>query len=143
MAEPYIGEIRLSGFSFAPVGWNFCDGTILQIADYQALYQLIGTTYGGDGVNTFGVPDLRSRFPLHQGSNYVLGQLAGTTTVTLTAAQMPSHSHALMAQNGAANQSSPAGNCFANTAASSVNWYTTNAPIPADNLAASAVTPAG
>lgn len=97
MSNPFLGEIRLFAGIFAPVGWNFCDGTIISIAENTALYQLLGTTYGGDGVNTFALPDLRSRVPLHMGTGggdtYVLGQPGGLENVTLLANQLGGHNH--------------------------------------------------
>jgi microcystin-dependent protein len=112
MAQPYVGEIRLFGGTFAIAGWSFCNGALLSISQNSILYQLLGTTYGGDGVNTFALPDLQGRIPVHQGQgaglqNYVLGQKGGAETVTLITAQLPAHSHAAMAGTGAA-QSSPA-----------------------------------
>jgi microcystin-dependent protein len=109
MSTPFVGEIRMFGFGRTPNGWQACDGSLLSIAEYDVLYTLLGTTYGGDGQNTFGVPDLRGRVPLHQGqgpglSNRVLGELSGTETVTLDSGQMPAHSHAVFAtSNGASN----------------------------------------
>ncbi|MGO8739000.1 phage tail protein [Rhodoblastus sp.] len=101
MGQPYVGEIRLFGGNFAPVDWHFCDGTLLSIADNSVLFNLIGTTYGGDGQTTFALPDLRSRVPLHQGSRggqtYVLGQFGGAETVALTTSQIPAHSHQVQA----------------------------------------------
>lgn len=98
MSTPYVGEIRLFGFSRAPVDWLPCDGRLLSINDYQVLYVLLGTSYGGDGVNTFALPDLRGSAPIHQGtglglSPYVLGQVGGNENITLITAQMPAHSH--------------------------------------------------
>ena len=98
MSTPYVGEIQMFGFNFAPYGWSFCNGQLVPISQNQALYTLLGTIYGGDGVTTFGLPDLQSRIPVHSGqepglSNYVLGQAAGTTTVALTQGQLPSHTH--------------------------------------------------
>ena len=112
MSVPFIGEIRLFGFNFAPVGWQACNGALLQISQNETLFALLGTTYGGDGQATFGVPDLRGRIPIHQGqgpglSNYVIGQVAGAETVTLTAQQMPSHTHALGASTAAATTVAP------------------------------------
>ncbi len=103
MAEPYVGQIIATGFSFAPVGWQLCDGTLLQIANNEVLYTLLGTTYGGDGQTTFGVPDLRGRTIVGTGQgpglqNYIMGQKSGTETVTLTTANMPAHSHVPQAQ---------------------------------------------
>ena len=98
MSSPYIGEIQMFGFTFAPYGWSFCNGQLVPISQNQALYAILGTTYGGDGVTTFGLPDLQSRLPVHSGqgpglSNYVLGQAAGAATVALTQGQLPSHTH--------------------------------------------------
>jgi microcystin-dependent protein len=112
MAQPYVGEIRMFGGNFAPVGWAFCNGALQSISQNPTLYQLLGTTYGGDGVNTFALPDLQGRIPIHQGQgaglqNYVLGQKGGVQSVTLTVGQLPLHSHTAMAGAGAA-QSSPA-----------------------------------
>ena len=127
MGSPYIGEIRLVGFDFEPVGWAFCAGQILPIDQYQALFALIGTTYGGDGRSTFALPDLRGRIPLHQGDGFVMGELSGTEEVTLTSAQLPAHTHAPKCDNAfGGTQLSPVGNVwsfdasgqFANYAAS-------------------------
>jgi microcystin-dependent protein len=112
MAQPYVGEIRMFGGTFAIAGWAFCDGSLQSISQNPTLFQVIGTTYGGDGVNTFALPDLQGRIPVHQGQgaglqNYVLGQKGGAETVTLITAQLPAHSHLAMAGSGAA-QSSPA-----------------------------------
>lgn len=100
--EPYIGQIQLFAFPRTPTNWHQCDGSLLAISQYDALYTLIGTTYGGDGVNTFALPDLRGRIPIHQGqgnglSLHVLGERAGSESVTLTSASMPAHPHALQA----------------------------------------------
>ena len=110
MSTPYIGEIRMFSFGTrgAPNGWQACDGSLLPISQYDALFALIGTTYGGDGQTTFGVPDLRGRVPMHQGtgpglSTYVIGQKAGTETVTVLATQMPAHTHSITGPRGANN----------------------------------------
>ena len=115
MTQPYIGEIRMFAFGNrgAPNGWFPCDGRLLPIAEYDALFALIGTTYGGDGQVTFAVPDLRGRVPVHQGqgaglSSYIIGQRAGTETVTLLATQMPSHTHGLIATSSGSTSVSPA-----------------------------------
>lgn len=105
MSQPYIGEIRIFAGNFAPVGWNFCDGSLIAISTNPTLFQLIGTTYGGDGVNTYALPDLRSRVPIHMGTGggatYVLGQNGGVENVTLTTNQIPSHYHVPQAAAGA------------------------------------------
>jgi microcystin-dependent protein len=94
---PFVGQIMMVGFNFAPVGWEFCDGQLLPISEYEALYNLIGTTYGGDGVQTFGLPDLRGRVPVHQGqgvaSTFVIGEPSGAEQVTLTVNELPAHQH--------------------------------------------------
>src|SRR5437588_11696587 len=96
MAQPYVGEIRMFGGNFAPAGWMFCEGQLLPISENATLFQLIGTTYGGDGQSTFGLPDLRGRIPIHQGNGFVLAQSGGVETVTLTVNQIPVHSHAII-----------------------------------------------
>ena len=99
MSTPYIGEIRMFGGNFPPVGWLFCDGQALPISQFDTLFALIGTTYGGDGVNTFNVPDLRGRIPIHTGPGFVQGQALGTETVTLNVPQLPAHSHSVLANS--------------------------------------------
>jgi microcystin-dependent protein len=120
MGTPFIGEIRLVGFNFAPQGWAFCDGATMSIVDNQVLYILIGTTYGGDGVNTFNLPDLRGRVPVHQGSGFVIGQAAGTESVTLNANQLPSHNHALQGSTDGGTSIDPTGNVLATTSTTKV-----------------------
>jgi len=93
MSDPYIGEIRMFGGNFAPNGWLFCQGQVLSISDYDTLFNLIGTTYGGDGQQTFALPNLASRIPVHMGSGFVLGQVGGVETVTLNTNQLPVHTH--------------------------------------------------
>jgi microcystin-dependent protein len=110
MADPYLGEIRMFGGSFAPQGWALCNGALLAISDYDALFQLLGTTYGGDGMSTFGLPNLQGRVPLHQAAQFPLGQSAGEESVMLTVNQLPSHSHAFMATKNAGSAPDPAGN---------------------------------
>lgn len=108
-ANPYIGTVMVFGGNFAPAGWALCDGSLLPISENDALFTLIGTTYGGDGQSTFGLPDLRGRFPVHQGSGFVLGQMGGVETVTLTTNQVPAHSHAPRASSSGSTQSGPGG----------------------------------
>ncbi len=112
MSTPYVGEIRMFGFSRTPNGWQACDGSLLAIANYDVLFALIGTTYGGDGQTTFAVPDLRGRTPLHQGqgaglSNYIIGQAAGSETVTISSPQMPAHNHTASATTAASTSLTP------------------------------------
>jgi microcystin-dependent protein len=97
MAQPYVGEIRMFAGNFAPAGWMFCEGQLLPISEYETLFQLIGTTYGGDGQSTFALPDLRGRIPLHQGNSFVLAETGGVEEITLTVQQIPAHSHPLLA----------------------------------------------
>lgn len=121
MSEPYIGEIRMFAGNYAPVGWEFCHGQLLPIAEYDTLFMLIGITYGGDGQTTFGLPDLRGRIPVHMGQNpqtgtiFTPGQKAGTETVTLTLAQLPNHTHTVTAST-IANTNSPANAVWASGA---------------------------
>lgn len=114
MSQPYIGEIRIFAGNFAPSGWAICDGTLLPISQYDAFFNLIGTTYGGDGQNTFALPDLRGRLPLHQGNGFTLAQSGGAETVTLTVSQIPAHTHVLAASSNAGTTHSAAGNLWAN-----------------------------
>lgn len=115
MSEPFLAEIRMVGFNFAPRGWAFCDGQILPINQNQSLYSLLGTTYGGDGRTSFALPDLRGRTPIHTSDWYREGQKGGAETVTLTAAEMPAHTHALKASADEADSPSNAGALFATT----------------------------
>ena len=117
--QPFIGEIRLVPFNFAPVGWAFCDGQLMAISENTALFALIGTTYGGDGQTTFALPDLRSRVPVHAGPGFVLGQAGGVETVTLTVNQIPAHTHAAAADNNAGTAAAPDGKVWA----ASNNYY--------------------
>lgn len=103
MSQPYVGEIRMFGGNFAPVGWAFCDGSPQSISENEVLFQLIGTTYGGDGESTFNLPDLRGRTPVHNGPNYVIGQSAGTESITLNVQQLPTHTHPMVAAGSAAD----------------------------------------
>lgn len=114
MSEPFLAEVRLVGFNFAPRGWAFCDGQILPINQNQSLYSLLGTTYGGDGRTSFALPDLRGRTPIHVGrsnggGDHRLGQKSGEETNTLSAAQMPNHDHVLQASSSDGNNFNPAG----------------------------------
>lgn len=130
--DPYVGEIRLVAFNFAPVGWLLCQGQTLPISGYDVLYALLGTTYGGDGQTTFNLPDLRGRAALHMGNSatggsYSLGQLGGVEQVTLTPAQLPAHTHTVAANStieAASSGNSPAGMLFG--AATEVKQYETS-----------------
>jgi microcystin-dependent protein len=139
MSDPYIGEIRMFAGNFAPVGWAFCAGQMLPISENDALFNLIGTTYGGDGQTTFGLPDLRGRIPLHQGAGMTLGGNGGAENVTLTATQLPAHSHPLMASTGPGNVNTPGGNVTAESAGVKIYY----ADEPTVNLAAGACSSVG
>lgn len=107
MAQPYVGEIRMFAGNFAPAGWMFCEGQLLPISENETLFQLIGTTYGGDGQSTFALPDLRGRVPLHQGNGFVLAETGGAEDITLTVQQIPAHSHWMYASTGLATSAAP------------------------------------
>lgn len=143
MSEPYVGEIRLFGGSFAPAGWAFCNGALMPISENETLFTLIGTTYGGDGQETFGLPDLQGRLPMHMGTalgqTMQLGERAGVESVTLTSNQMPSHSHSVIAS---------AAPGFANRPTGMTPGTSPNVDLYADgpassNLAAGSVVPVG
>jgi microcystin-dependent protein len=139
MGQPFIGEIRMFAGTFAPAGWALCNGQMLAISENDALFNLIGTTYGGDGQQTFGLPNLQGRVPIHMTSSSVLGQNGGVETVTLTTQQMPAHTHALMASTSAGTQNSPTGNVTA--ASPSITLYT--ADVTDTNMNAAAVSTVG
>lgn len=142
--EPYIGQIMAFGGNFAPQGWALCDGSLLPISQYDALFSLIGATYGGDGQTTFALPDLRGRAALHQGqgpglSSYSLGQNGGVEAVTLTVSQAPPHSHPVLGHSGAGDSPHPAGAVWAG---STVALYTAGAAANAA-MSASSISPSG
>ena len=113
MSQPYVGEIRMFGGTFAPAGWALCEGQLFSISENDTLFNLIGTTYGGDGQQTFALPDLRGRIPVHQGGFNPLGARGGTETTTLTVQQIPQHSHTLLASASPGFLASPASSTFA------------------------------
>src|SRR5436309_793108 len=110
MAQPYVGEIRIFAGNFAPAGWMFCQGQLLPISENETLFNLIGTTYGGDGQSTFALPDLQSRVPIHQGNGFTLAETGGVESVTLTVNQIPAHSHPLLGTTTIATATGPGGN---------------------------------
>jgi microcystin-dependent protein len=110
VSTPYIGEIRMFAGNFEPAGWMFCNGQLLPISEYEALFNLIGTTYGGDGQTTFALPNLQGRLPVHQGSGFTLAQIGGSESVTLTNSQVPIHSHSFLCENNPGAQRNPVGN---------------------------------
>lgn len=121
MSEPYVGEIRMFAGNFAPVGWAFCDGQLLSIAENEVLFQLIGTTYGGDGQVTYALPDMRGRVPVHAGQGHIIGEAAGSETATLTSNQIPSHTHGMQASQNFVSASSPP--TAATGATTTANFY--------------------
>jgi microcystin-dependent protein len=142
MSQPYVGEIRIFAGNFAPAGWEFCDGQALAISENEVLFQLIGTTYGGDGQQTFNLPNLQGRLPVHVGSGFTLGQAAGTEQVTLTVQQIPGHVHPLIASTAAGTAASPLGGLLAASGSSNV-YRAGPAPGGAAVLSPQTVGPAG
>ena len=139
MSFDYVGEIRMFGGAFAPSGWVLCDGTLLSVADNPQLFTLIGTTYGGDGLDTFAVPDLRGRLPVHPANGQIIGEPGGTETVTLDSAQMPIHNHAWLASAATALEPSPEGAVPGNQTLAQI--YVED--VPGTALAATMLTEAG
>jgi microcystin-dependent protein len=144
MAQPYVGEIRMFAGNFAPAGWMFCDGQTLAISENEVLFQLIGTTYGGDGEETFQLPNLQSRIPLHfgtgpDGTTYQIGEMSGTESVTLSTQQIPNHTHAFTGTANGANAGNPTGKVLAQSANVSYMVIDPNEV----NMNAAAVTPVG
>jgi len=144
MSNPYVGEIRMFGGNFAPAGWMFCQGQLLPISENETLFNLIGTTYGGDGQSTFALPNLQSRVPIHSGTapsgtTYTLAEMSGTETVTLTTQQMPVHTHAMIGSLDVGGSSSPANTILAQ----SPNIKAYFEAVPNQSLAANAVAPVG
>jgi microcystin-dependent protein len=115
MSNPYVGEIRMFGGNFAPAGWMFCEGQLLPISENETLFNLIGTTYGGDGQSTFALPDLRGRLPIHQGNSFILAQTGGVEEVTLTVQQIPIHNHPYLGTSTTAAGSNAGNNVVAQT----------------------------
>ena len=144
MGQPFIGEIRLFAGTFAPIGWEFCNGQLMPISENDALFTLIGTTYGGDGQQTFALPDLQSRVPLHMGQgpglqSYQIGEQAGVESVTLTTNQTPSHSHAFLASTAPGGSNTPQGNVVATPSVTKLYRLAT----PSDPMAANLISPTG
>lgn len=138
MAEPFLGEIRSFSFTYAPTGWAVCAGQLLPINQNQALFALLGTAFGGDGVSTFGLPDLRGRTPVHVGNGVAQGQKAGEEAHVLTPAEMPMHTHTAIAGTGGEVIGTPQGNTWGTTA--NTNLYETSAN---GTMAASAIGASG
>ncbi|MDD5543532.1 MAG: tail fiber protein [Acidobacteriia bacterium] len=136
MAQPYVGEIRMFAGNFAPSGWMFCEGQLLPISEFETLFNLIGTTYGGDGQSTFALPDLRGRVPVHFGNGFTLAETGGTESVTLTSSQIPSHSHTPLA-NSSGGSDSASGNVWANSTAKAYSASATNTTMNAAAVSSS------
>ncbi len=141
MANPYLGEIRLFAGNFAPAGWAFCDGRPLPISENDALFTLIGTTYGGDGQETFNLPDLRSRVPLHIGNSVILGETGGVESVTLTVQQTPTHSHPLLGSTALGSSTTPQNAVLAQDNIAGADLYIEDTPTA--SMATTAITPVG
>jgi microcystin-dependent protein len=146
MAQPYVGEIRIFAGNFPPNGWLFCSGQLLPISENEVLFQLIGTTYGGDGEETFALPNIASRFPIHQGTgvpgiNRTLGESGGVESVTLSTQQIPVHSHAFLASQDPGQVVTPGGNVLGVSNAVSIFKPIPGAPASAMN--AQSITPVG
>jgi microcystin-dependent protein len=142
MSTPYVGEIRMFGGNFPPAGWAFCEGQSMPISENETLFQLIGTTYGGDGEETFNLPNLGGRLPMHQGAGYQIGQMGGTPSVTLSVDQTPAHGHPLLGSTGTASGTNPQNSVFAHLPDAGVQAaYGTTAPFGA--IDPSSVAPMG
>lgn len=141
MAQPYVGEIRMFAGNFAPAGWMFCEGQLLPISENETLFNLIGTTYGGDGQSTFALPDLRGRLPLHQGNGFILAETGGAEEITLTVNQIPAHSHPALCTTNVAAVASATNAVLAPPA--DVNTLAYGTDNPKTNLHPSSIGPVG
>jgi microcystin-dependent protein len=139
MAQPYVGEIRMFAGNFAPAGWMFCEGQLLPISENETLFQLIGTTYGGDGESTFALPDLRGRIPIHQGNGFILAETGGAEEITLTVPQIPAHTHPLLGSTANGTEASPSGALLATS--TSLQPYVQDTP--SVSFAANSISPVG
>lgn len=139
MAQPYVGEIRMFAGNFAPAGWMFCEGQLLPISEYETLFNLIGTTYGGDGQSTFALPDLRGRIPIHQGNGFILAETGGAEEITLTVSQIPAHSHPLLATSAGGTVATPVNGLLAESV--SINPFIED--VTNSNMNAAAVSAVG
>jgi microcystin-dependent protein len=139
MSEPFLGQISVFGFNFAPRGWATCDGQLMPINQNQALFSLLGTTYGGDGISTFALPDLRGRAGMHMAPSHPLGELDGSESVALTTQQIPAHTHAVNCSDAPGTAAAPAGNLWARDSLGNSEYST----IGGITLAADAIGPAG
>jgi microcystin-dependent protein len=139
MAQPYVGEIRMFAGNFAPAGWMFCEGQLIPITENETLFNLIGTTYGGDGKSDFALPDLRGRLPLHQNNEFIPGKAEGAETITLTVDQLPAHTHPLVASADPTNTLNAANNVIG-TPATATPFF---AATPSANFAPQAISSVG
>jgi microcystin-dependent protein len=130
MSQPYVGEIRIFAGNFAPAGWMLAEGQLLPISEYETLFNLIGTTYGGDGQSTFALPDLRGRVPLHQGNAFTLAETGGVEQVTLTVSQIPNHTHALLVAGVPADLPNAQGNLLGDGTGGLTPYHPVPAPAP-------------
>jgi microcystin-dependent protein len=131
MSEPYLGEVKIISWNFPPKGWAFCNGQLLPINQNQALFSILGTTYGGDGRTTFALPNLQGRMPIHVGNGIILGESSGETAHTLNISELPAHNHVPVGSSAAASASSAAGNLWANVGANPYNPAADTAMNPA------------
>lgn len=146
--DPFVAEIRIFPFNFAPRGWAFCDGQILPLSQNTALFSLLGTTYGGDGKSNFALPNMQGNAPMHPGqgpglSLHDLGETGGSDTVLLIEAEMPSHSHNVMASSSTANRTSPVGNSFARAASGATPYIAASSAAPLVAMNLNTLTPTG
>lgn len=136
---PFIGEIRMFAGNFPPAGWMFCDGQLLPISENDAMFVVLGTTYGGDGQETFALPNLRGRLPMHMGSTHIIGESGGVTDVTLTVNQIPAHTHPLIGSTGNSAQAQPNNNILGSSTV--IKPYANETPLA--GMAPNAITPVG
>ena len=136
MSDPFVGEIRMFGGNFAPAGWAFCSGQLMPISENDVLFNLIGTTYGGDGQSTFALPDLRGRIPLHQGNGFILAETGGAEEITLTVSQIAAHSHPALASTNNASSANAQGNMLAQTPSYTpyISGLPANSPLAANSI---------
>lgn len=139
MAQPYVGEIRMFAGNFAPVGWLFCNGQLLPISENETLFTLMGTSFGGDGQETFALPDLRGRVPVHKGPNFTFAQSGGTESVTLTVNQIPAHTHPFVTFNATANSPNPSNNLLGLSTQGELYY----GDLPSVSLNTQSITPVG
>jgi microcystin-dependent protein len=141
MAQPFVGEIRMFAGNFAPAGWMFCEGQLLPISENETLFNLIGTTYGGDGQSTFALPDLRGRVPMHMGNGFILAETGGAEEITLTVQQIPAHSHPLLGSASVAADVNPGNRVVAQSGTAGLFNFVEDTPN--QNLAVQAISSVG